>query len=700
MSSSHLKINHVLVVDESGVQRSLMLESSIYSVGRHSDSSVKLNSPAVSRNHATLIRSDISENQCAYILIDGDLQGNRSQNGILVNGKKTIRRQLENGDVILFGSDEIKGIYQIEIDTNQRKQEEEEDNNWRVDSSYRFNIPREELQNTLIISEQNLSGNLQEGEMKRLASFPELSPQPIIELDYSGKINYMNPSAHLCFGDLSPTVEHPIHPLIANLAIPKDTQNSQLVVREIQIKDQFFEQYIHYLSKYNVIRSYVFDITERKNSEVKLKYQAFHDSLTGIGNRDYFYWQLHKFLLDVEETKDNLSVLFIDIDRFKNVNDTLNHSTGDRLLESFAYRLLSILPNNCCLARWGGDEFTVAIQDTATHNVSHIIELVMGCLKAPFLIDNYTIYVTCSIGAAIYPRDGQSLEQLIRNADIALSRAKQMGKNNSQYYTNDLNQEQMFLFELENSLYDAIAQNQLYLNYQPKLDLKTNQIISFEALVRWNHPSLGVVSPGKFIPLAEETGLIIPIGEWVLECACRQTRQWLDEGFDLHSIAVNVSVKQFKQDNFVERVKEIVVATGLKPELLELEVTESLLMQDSEKTAKVIKKLTEYGIKFSLDDFGTGYSSLSYLKKFPFHTIKIDQSFVRDLTVNEQDQALIDAVITLGKGYNMKVVAEGVETEAQLQILRDFQCNIIQGRWLSMPMGADDCTAFMKSYYL
>ncbi|MBF2056736.1 MAG: EAL domain-containing protein [Cyanobacterium sp. T60_A2020_053] len=698
MSSSHLKINHVLVVDESGVQRSIMLESSIYSVGRHSDSSVKLNSPAVSRNHATLIRSDINENQCAYILIDGDLQGNRSQNGILVNGKKTIRRQLENGDVILFGSDEIRGIYQIEIDTNHKKDEPEKDDNWRVDGSYRFNIPREELQNTLIISEQNLSGNLQEGEMKRLASFPELSPQPIIELDYSGAITYMNPSAHLCFGDLLPTVENPIHPLIANLAIPKDTQNSQLVVREIQIKDQFFEQYIHYLSKYNVIRSYIFDITERKNSEVKLKYQAFHDSLTGIGNRDYFYWQLHKLLLDVEENKDKLSVLFIDIDRFKNVNDTLNHTTGDRLLESFAYRLLSILPSNCCLARWGGDEFTVAIQDTVVHNVNHVIELIMGSLKEPFLIDNYTIYVTCSIGAAIYPQDGQSLEQLIRNADIALSRAKQMGKNNSQYYTNDLSQQQMFLFELENSLYDAIAQNELYLNYQPKLDLQTNQIISVEALVRWNHPSLGVVSPSKFIPLAEETGLIIPIGEWVLECACRQTRQWLDMGFNLHSIAVNVSVKQFKQDNFVERVKEIITSTGLKPELLELEVTESLLMQDSEKTAKVIKKLTEYGVKFSLDDFGTGYSSLSYLKKFPFHTIKIDQSFVRDLTVNQQDQALIDAVITLGKGYNMKVIAEGVENEAQLKILRDFQCNIIQGQWLSMPMGADDCTAFMRSY--
>jgi len=700
MMSNSLKFNHVLVINEPNGQKSFSLDSSLYTVGRHSGSNIRLNSGSVSRHHGTLIRSDVADDQYAYILIDGDLKGNRSQNGILVNGKKIIRRQLEDGDIILFGAEEIKGVYKIEQGVEEDSENTGVDENWRVRKSQR--LAREELQNTLILSEENLSANLDDidadgNEFKRLASFPELSPQPIIELDYDGNINYMNPSAYVCFGDLSKFDSYS-HPLTTNLTIPKDTQNSQLVVREVQVCDRYFEQYIHYLSKYNVIRSYIFEITERKNSETKLQYQALHDSLTGIGNRDYFYRELNNRLREVQKNQESLAILFIDIDRFKNINDTLNHTTGDKLLEAFADRLLSCLPNNCCLARWGGDEFTLSISKITGNTVTEVIKIITEALKEPFSIEKYTIYITCSLGVAVYPQDGKTKEQLIQNADTALSRAKKMGKNNSQYYTTRLSEEQMLMFELETSLYNAIAHDELFLNYQPQLNLESGKIHSLESLVRWQHPQLGIVSPAKFIPLAEETGLIIEIGEWVLKTACTQMKKWLDLGYDLHTVAVNVSVKQFRKDNFVAKVQEILTSTNLDPKYLELEVTESILMEDGNKTGSMIKELSALGIKFSLDDFGTGYSSLSYLKKIPFHTIKIDQSFVRDLTINEEDKALIDAVITLAKGYRMKVVAEGVETEAQLKVLKDFHCDIIQGWWLSRPLMANDFTTFLEEF--
>ncbi|MBE9223279.1 EAL domain-containing protein [Cyanobacterium stanieri LEGE 03274] len=703
MNNKKTKLNHILVVEELGIQRVFTLESEVYSVGRHSSSDIKLNSSPVSRHHGTLIRDDLGNNEYAYTLIDGDFKGHRSQNGILVNGKKIIRRRLQHGDQILFGGEEIKGVYYLESQEEVNRNTGPNDN-WRVERN-RTNTAREELQNTLILSEQNLSGNLQSDEIKRLASFPELSPHPIIEIDFQGKITYMNPSARLSFPDLSDDNQNNSnHPLMVDVEIPKDRTNSQLEQREVHAHDRHFEQYIHYLSKYNVIRSYIFDITERKISEEKLQYQAFHDSLTGIGNRDYFHRQLNNRLREVEEKNEHLAILFIDIDRFKNINDTLNHSTGDKLLESFSYRILSCLSTDCIFSRWGGDEFILGVplgnDQNHTNTIDDTTQVIMDSLKNPFLIDNYTIYVTCSVGVAIYPRDGNTQEQLIKNADIALSRAKQMGKNNSQYYTTQLSEEQMLLFELETSLYDAIAHNQLYLNYQPQLNLDTNKIESAEALVRWKHPTLGVISPGKFIPLAEETGLIISIGEWVLKTACIQAKKWIESGYGLKTIAVNISVKQFRQENFVEIVKNILESVNLEPKYLELEVTESILMQDRGKTALIINELSELGVKFSLDDFGTGYSSLSYLKKFPFHTIKIDQSFIRDLTVNQQDRALIDAVITLGKGYNMQVVAEGVETEAQLRLLEKFNCDIIQGRWLSMPISDVEFTQFIINFAL
>lgn len=702
MSNLDNKKNHLLLLypDNPTERIQISLTDSIYSIGRHGDSSIKLNSPEISRHHATLIRKDLGDNENIYILIDGDLKGKRSQNGILVNGKKTIYHQLQDGDIICFGDQENKAIYQQEnILSEYLPNSEIPIKPIKKNALLSSKISREKLQDTLIILEENLKENLTNKDIQRLASFPELSPNPIIEFDFNGQITYTNPAANLCFEELLGSNYSNINPLIEGLNSENHLRNRDLIIREIKLKDKYFEQYVHYLTKENVIRTYIFDITERKHSEEKLKYQAFHDSLTGIPNRDFFYWKLARLLKKTKKNNQKTAILFIDIDRFKNINDTLTHTTGDKLLESFAHRLISSLPDHCFLSRWGGDEFTLIVPlDDGLPTAKEIAEMIIKSLKNPFLIKKYTIYVTCSIGVAIYPDDGLDEKHLIKNADIALFRAKQMGKNNCQFYTTQLSREQMLLFELENSLYKALENHELFLNFQPQFCLKTKQICGVEVLLRWQHPTLGMISPAKFIPLAEETGLIMPIGSWTLEKACIQGKKWQDLGYLPILIGVNVSAKQFQQENFIEEVKNIIKKTQFNPEYLEIEITETILMQDVQKTEEIMQELSALGVKFSLDDFGTGYSSLSYLKKFPFHTIKIDQSFVRDLDTNKQDQALVSAVITLAKGYKMKVIAEGVETENQKSFLESLGCDIIQGWLVSKPLKLADFSSLLTKY--
>ncbi len=711
------KNNHLLLFlcDGCAEGTTFQLTEGIYFIGRHSNNSIRLNSPSVSRHHATLMRKDFANGESNYILIDGDLEGKRSQNGTLVNGSKIVHHFLEDGDLITFGSGDNQAIYKQEISENKNYPQCDLASKTRAKEigTTGGNLAREKLQDTLIVSELNLQNNLENYNIQRLASFPELSPNPILEFDSDGRIIYYNPSAKLCFEQLL-TQEVSENPLIQGLNFIAENHQGELIIREIEINDKYYEQYVHYLSKEKVIRSYIFDITERKNSEAKLKYQALHDSLTGIPNRDFFYWQISKYLQENQEREfpQPFAILFIDIDRFKNINDTLSHTVGDKLLEYFTHRFISVIPSDYFLARWGGDEFILIAplelkddnnsSETLTQRIvltKKIAKTIINILREPFVIEKYTIFTTCSIGIAIYPEDGNDEKHLIKNADIALYRAKQMGRNNYQFYSNTLNQEQMLLFELENSLYNSLENEELFLTYQPQLNLKTNRIEGVEVLLRWQHPILGIISPSKFIPLAEETGLIISIGEWVLETACREGKRWLDLGFPPIMIAVNVSGKQFQQDNFAKKVKGILDKTRFNPAYLEIEITETILMHDTEKTEAITQELSSLGVKFSLDDFGTGYSSLSYLKKFPFNFIKIDQSFITELAINSQDQALVSAIITLAKGYNMKVIAEGVETENQKKILRDFQCDLIQGWLVSVSLINEDFTTFMAKGY-
>jgi diguanylate cyclase (GGDEF)-like protein len=431
----------------------------------------------------------------------------------------------------------------------------------------------------------------------------------------------------------------------------------------------------------------------------QLHHQYLYDSLTDLPNRISFKNTLTKYL---ENTCNNpqISVCFLDLDRFKKINDSLGHSVGDQLLQIVAQRLIKCLRPGDTIARWGGDEFSIILPGiNKSEDVQNIQDTIFKAFKSGFTIDNYNLNITPSIGFALYPQHGKSAENLIKNADAALSRAKLNGCNQYKVYLPIINSSYAELFTLENSLYHALERGELKLYYQPQINSVTGEITQTEALLRWQHPELGLIPPSKFIPIAEETGLIVPISEWVLRTACLQNKLW-QESLNLPSlsIAVNFSSKQFQQTNLVKMIKNVLTETKLEYKCLELEITETVAMQDVELTRRVLQKLKNIGVTISIDDFGTGYSSLSYLKDFPVNSLKIDQSFVRDLTKGNHQTAITTAIITLAHRLNLAVVAEGVETEEQFNLLRLLKCEIMQGYLFSHPLSAEQATKLLKSH--
>lgn len=441
------------------------------------------------------------------------------------------------------------------------------------------------------------------------------------------------------------------------------------------------------------------DITSRKHAEATIRYQAFHDLLTGLPNRTLFNDRLPLALSQAHRSNTILAVMFLDLDRFKIINDTLGHAIGDQLLQEVAYRLSRCLREGDTVSRWGGDEFTLLLpQINTSEDASKIAQRLIEALRPTFELSGHTLHISSSIGVALYPHDGEDAQTLLKNADAALYRAKDQGRNGYQFYTPAINSKASELLALENSLHDALERQEFIIYYQPQINLLTNEITQMEALVRWQHPSLGFVSPAVFIPLAEENGLIVPIGEWVLRNACAQHRRWKDLGLPSLRIAVNLSARQFHQQRLLETVSQILAEVALDPADLELEIAETTAMQDVNFTAALLHQLRTMGVHIAVDDFGTGYSALSYLKKFPLNTIKIDQSFIQDLTTDERDSAIVAAVIALGRGLNLNVVAEGVETQAQLAILRSLGCEEMQGYLFSQPMPATQATHFLQTY--
>jgi diguanylate cyclase (GGDEF)-like protein/PAS domain S-box-containing protein len=443
------------------------------------------------------------------------------------------------------------------------------------------------------------------------------------------------------------------------------------------------------------------DLTKSINYSQQVHNNAYYDMLTNLPNRILLHDRLAFMVNHAKRNKQNMAILLMDLNRFKLINDTLGFSAGDSLLQTIANRLKSCLRDVDGVFRLGDDEFAILLEEIAQpQDAARVAKRLLAVCSLPFQFYDHELYVTVSIGISIFPTDGEEIEVLLKNAEAAMNRAKELGINNYQHYMPTMNAKAFEQLTLEHNLRKALQKNQFLVYYQPQIDLRTQKIIGAEALVRWQHPELGMISPAQFIPIAEETGLILPLGEWVLRTACQQAKYWYDQLGTRFMISVNLSSRQFQQQDLVSTVYRSLRDTQLPPELLELEITETLGMKNPELTLKTLHELKSMGIHIAIDDFGTGYSSLSYLKKFPIDTLKIDQSFVSDINGDSSDGAIVVAVIALAHSLKLKVIAEGVETPEQAEYLLDHGCERIQGYIFSPPVPAQDFEDIIKKNLL
>jgi len=539
-----------------------------------------------------------------------------------------------------------------------------------------------------------------QAERRRLAAFPERNPNPVLRLSLDGQIMFANPGA----ADLLRLVGEGAGDTAALL--PPDFRQRLAVVRETprsydiweyQTGRRTLECGIHFLPDLECFHVYISDITERKRAQEDLVFQAYHDALTGLPNRRLFQEQLTQTLHAPGRDGMRAAVLLLGVDRLNVIIEGLGHSIGDKLLQAVATRLTHALDRNTRFARdpalycFGGEVFALLIPGFATRNMPiSMAEKINEAMREPLHINAREFFLTFSIGISVFPLDGQDAMTLLRNADTAMNRAREIGGNTLQCYSNDMNARVAERLTLENHLRHAQEHDELRLYYHAQVDIRNNRLIGMEALLRWKHPQRGLILPAEFIPLAEETSTMVAIGEWVLRTACTQNKAWQEAGFDELVVAVNISAHQFHQQDLPEVVARILHETGLPANQLELEITESVAMQDENRTTGTLCQLKDMGVMLSIDDFGTGFSSLSYLKGFPINKLKVDQSFVQNLVNDENDAAITRAVITLGHSLKLKVIAEGVETETQLAQLRHDGCDEVQGYLYGEPAPADE----------
>lgn len=820
-------VRYILVIEDQKSKRIVALKENTYTIGRDPNASIILYDRQVSRHHATLLRiTDYQHHHSIYRIIDGNLQGKKSTNGLIINGKYTLSHELKSGDLIRFGSTSKVSYHIVSSasDVNLLKTSEPAEKLTEPRLQLELKEFNEEVQensegkNTIIL---NISKEKTNVESSAETSFlDEFNPNPIIEINYDGEITYINRAATLKFPDLPKRkLEHQLLNGLIN-------QEGTSFVREIKINEEFFEQHIYYLSENKRVRSYLFEITrykniesqlqsnqerynflvekisegillidaqtqqiveanlggcellgyeydeilklniyqvialdrevidkdiqqmtesssplideylfrckdgslisveakisqsqyvgkdivcfsiqdisDRKRSEEKMQYQAFHDTLTNLPNRKLFNQQLSLTLTNAKRNQTLFGVMFLDLDSFKNINNVLGHKVGDQLLQSFAQRLISCTRAGDTVARWGSDDFTILLSRIKnTEETIKLSQKIFDDLKQPFLIDNHQLQVKTSIGIAIYPQDGEDEETLLKNAAVALAKTKEQGRNHYQFYSPIMSSEAALLLKLENVLHKALDRREFSLYYQPQVKISTGQVTAMEALLRWEVPEIGFIAPNKLFSRSEKTDLILQLGQWILQTACEQNLAWQEAGLPPIPITVNLSAREFQQPHLVERIARVLEKTGLDPQWLELELTEKILRQNLNSARQIFQDFNNLGIRLALDDFGIGFSSIGYLKLFPFRTLKINQSFIRDLRGSSQDSALISALLTLGRGFNLRVVAEGVETPSQLELLKNLQCEEVQGYLFSRPLRTSEATQFLtKQSYL
>ena len=445
------------------------------------------------------------------------------------------------------------------------------------------------------------------------------------------------------------------------------------------------------------VRAIYRNISERKAAEVKIHQLAYYDKLTGLPNRALLQDRLMHAIADAKRFSHHLGLMFIDLDHFKKVNDTLGHSVGDLLLIEAARRLSKALRENDTAARLGGDEFVVVLSGfTSLTNVPHISQKILNSLAAPYLIEGHELVLSGSLGIALYPQDGKNAEVLMRNADMAMYAAKGSRGDSFRFYTDSMNDYALEQLRLEGGLRQALQHNQFVIHYQPQIDWETKQVYGVEALLRWQHPELGLIPPNKFIPIAEETGLIVPIGAWVLRHACQDLNMIQSALSTTLVLAVNLSGRQFEQPGLVDVVKDALLESGLSSQQLELEITETVLVERPDKAREMLNQLSALGVKLAIDDFGTGYSSLSYLKHFPIDRLKIDRSFLVDIFNDRDNAAIVETIIAMSRNMGLAVIAEGVETQEQVRFLHERNCHQMQGFLFSQPLPVDEIKVFLQ----
>jgi len=579
---------------------------------------------------------------------------------------------------------------------------------------------REQFETVSTLSEQKLRGGLSENSRDqeevelRNQSLADLSPDAILAHKDS-EILYANDAAARILGaqgrsqffgeSIWKFIDPNFHDQISERIASEEFKKNKVPFSNI-IARRFDGSIFHAeivsgpvpLKGEMVIQSIIRDISKRKDAQKQLNYKANYDELTGLPNRALAMDRLNLAIARAKRNDKTVALLVIDLDRFKNVNDSLGHSIGDLLLSLAAKRLMDCIREEDTVARLGGDEFLLVLPDLAAAISSEIVaHKIIDSFSEPFNVNEYELFVTASMGITCFPSDGENASVLLRNADAAMYRAKDKGRNTYHFFTLEMDQLAHDNLRLENHLRHALERNEFSLNYQPLIDGKSGKLVGAEALLRWDNAELGRIGPDQFIAQAEETGLIVPIGKWVLAEACRQAAVWVADGNPDFKIAINVSSRQFRDGKIVDMVVRALLDTELPPHCLELEMTENLLVEDAPLTSFTLREIKQMGVRLSIDDFGTGYSALSYLKRFPFDTLKIDRAFVSDITIDAENAALVTAIIAMARALSLKVVGEGVETKEQLEMLQDEDCDTIQGYYYSKPLTAHEFGEFINA---